>query len=444
LKIVRVLLGSSWKLLARDRVALLLTFVLPLVFFAIFATIFGGMGGSGGGELKPLRVIAIDSDDTTASRGLVEALLANAVVERVGDGSRTFDEAVATVREGDADAAVLVEEGFEDAFAEFWNEPPSVRLVFDASNPMARFTLEGLVQAASFQAAPVALMESGFASLEQFGGALTSDQRDALDRMRELIEGQMAGDGDVANDGSTESSGDAGGATGMSALVAVDATAATDVRDDGAGPSIVDYYAAAIGVMFLLFSMTGAAGALLEEEERGTLERLLMTGVGIVPVLMGHWAFFALVGFAQLALMFVFGWLVFGLDLMNAQVLVGVGLVGAITAMAASAFALVLAAACRTRAQLGGLSTVVILVMSAVGGSMVPRFAMPAFMESASRFTFNGWALDAFRAVLWQRDPDGSFGALLASVALPLAVLAAATVVLLLVARRLARRWETV
>lgn len=434
MKVVRVLLGTSWKLLARDRVALSLTFVLPLVFFAIFATIFGGMGGSSGGELKPLRVIAIDADDSEASRGLVDALLANAVIERVGDGSRSFDEAVATVREGDADAAVLVEAGFEEAFAEFWDEPPSVRLVFDASNPMARFTIEGLVQAASFQAAPVALMESGFASLEQFGGALTGAQRDALDRVRELIEEQVDGsDGEASGTGS-----------GMSALVAVEATAATDVRDDGAGPSIVDYYAAAIGVMFLLFSMTGAAGALLEEEERGTLERLLMTGVGIVPVLMGHWAFFALVGFAQLALMFVFGWLVFGLDLMNAQVLVGVGLVGAITAMAASAFALVLAAACRTRAQLGGLSTVVILVMSAVGGSMVPRFAMPAFMESASRFTFNGWALDAFRAVLWQRDPDGSFGALFASVALPLAVLVAATVVLLVVARRLARRWETV
>lgn len=441
MKIVRVLLTSSWKLLARDRVALGLTFVLPLIFFAIFASIFGGMGGGdGGGEMKALRVIVIDEDGSEASAGLVDALIANAAIERMGDGSRTLAEAVTVVREGDADAAVFVESGFEAAFAEFWDDPPRVRVVFDAANPMARFTVEGLVQAASFQAAPVALMESGFAALEQFGGALTGAQRDALDRVRELIEAE----GDEASSSADGGVDGASAGGGMSALVAVEATAATDMVEGEAGPSMVDYYAAAIGVMFLLFSMTGAAGALLEEEERGTLERLLMTGVGIGPVLLGHWAFFALVGFVQLAVMFVFGWLVFGLDLIDAQVLVGVGIVGSITAMAASAFALTLAAACRTRAQLSGLSTVVILVMSAVGGSMVPRFVMPSFMDVASRFTFNGWALDGFLAVLWERDPAGSMGDLLESVVVPVAVLAGATAVLLAVARRLARRWETV
>jgi len=37
--------------------------------------------------------------------------------------------------------------------------------------------------------------------------------------------------------------------------------------------SMVAYYAAGIGVMFLLFSMAGAGGALIEEQESGTLER---------------------------------------------------------------------------------------------------------------------------------------------------------------------------
>jgi hypothetical protein len=40
-------------------------------------------------------------------------------------------------------------------------------------------------------------------------------------------------------------------------------------------------YAAGIGVMFLLFSMAGAAGSLLEEEETGTLERVLTSNVGM-------------------------------------------------------------------------------------------------------------------------------------------------------------------
>jgi ABC-2 type transport system permease protein len=433
---LRTLVSADWRLLVRDRAALFLTFVLPLVFFTIFAFIFGGMGGSGGGDLKPLRVIAIDEDHSELSAQLLDALFEAKALIRL-DAPDSVDAAVAIVREGDADAALVVGAGFAERFGAFGSKPPVVRLVFDAANPMARFTIEGLVQAASFQAAPLVLMESGFGALEQFGGGATPAQRIALDALGALLEG----DGSA---GSDEADGEGDASAGFGALVAVQATAATE-RDDGvAGPSMVDYYAAAIGVMFLLFSMTGAAGALLEEEERGTLERLLMSGVGIGPVLLGHWLFFALLGAAQLALMFVFAWLVFGLDLLNVQVLVGVSIVGLVTATAASAFALFLAAACRTRAQLSGLSTVVILIMSAVGGSMVPRFVMPAIMDTLSRFTFNGWALDGFLAVLWQRDPSGSLGDVLVSIALPVGVLLAATAGLLYGARRLARRWETV
>lgn len=434
--ILRTLVSADWRLLVRDRGALFLTFVLPLVFFTIFAFIFGGMGASSGGDLKPLRVVAIDEDGSELSERLLEALFEADALIRL-ESTETVDAAVVSVREGDVDAAIVLPAGFEEAFGGFGSEPPAVRLVFDAANPMARFTIEGLLQAASYQAAPMVLMESGFDALEPFGGGATPAQRSALDALGALLEGESSGDAAGDEDGGSP-------AGGMGALIAIEATAATD-RDDGvASPSMIDYYAAAIGVMFLLFSMTGAAGALLEEEERGTLERLLMGGVGIGPVLIGHWLFFALLGFAQLALMFVFAWLVFGLDLLNSQVLVGVSVVGLVTAAAASAFALFLAAACRTRAQLSGLSTVVILIMSAVGGSMIPRFFMPEIMNTLSRFTFNGWALDGFLAVLWQRDPEGSMGDLLSSVALPVGVLLVATALLLGLARRLARRWETV
>jgi ABC-2 type transport system permease protein len=39
----------------------------------------------------------------------------------------------------------------------------------------------------------------------------------------------------------------------------------------------VTFYASALGVMFLLFSATGAGGALIEEAESGTLDRILST-----------------------------------------------------------------------------------------------------------------------------------------------------------------------
>ena len=48
---------------------------------------------------------------------------------------------------------------------------------------------------------------------------------------------------------------------------------------------------------------------------------------------------------------------------------------------AAAALGLVLATLARTRAQLSGFSTILILTMSALGGSMFPRFLMSETMQ---------------------------------------------------------------
>jgi len=60
-----------------------------------------------------------------------------------------------------------------------------------------------------------------------------------------------------------------------------------------------------------------------------------------------------------------------------------------------------LAVSCRSRAQLNGIAVVLILVMSALGGSMFPSFLMPETMQSLGRFTFNAWALAGYQKVFW-------------------------------------------
>ena len=71
------------------------------------------------------------------------------------------------------------------------------------------------------------------------------------------------------------------------------------MRTDSDRGSLISFYAAGIGVMFLLFSsVAGAGGALLEEAEAGTLERLLSTNIGMTGLLAGKWIFLALIGIA--------------------------------------------------------------------------------------------------------------------------------------------------
>jgi ABC-2 type transport system permease protein len=96
---------------------------------------------------------------------------------------------------------------------------------------------------------------------------------------------------------------------------------------------------------------------------------------------------------------------------------------------------MLLASICQTRAQLGAISTLLILMMSAVGGSMFPRFLMPEAMQKAGLFTINAWAIDGFTKVFWRDLPVGQLWQ-------QVSVLLAVGIVLFVLARRIARRWE--
>ncbi len=199
--------------------------------------------------------------------------------------------------------------------------------------------------------------------------------------------------------------------------------------------SLISFYAAGISVMFLLFSAVGGAGGtLLEEVESGTLERLLSTRIGLTGLLAGKWVFLALMGVLQLCVVFLWAALAFRLPLFSH--LPGFLTMTVVTAGAAAALALVLATLARSRAQLSGFSTILILTMSALGGSMFPRFLMSENMQKIGLVTFNAWALDGYLKVFWRNAPLWQLWP-------QLAVLLVSTAVFLLGARLLARRWET-
>jgi ABC-2 type transport system permease protein len=150
-------------------------------------------------------------------------------------------------------------------------------------------------------------------------------------------------------------------------------------------------------------------------------------------LLAGKLCFCCLLAFSQLVLMFIWAWLVFKLDFIPH--LAGFTVMGLSTAFAVAAFGMLLASTCRTRAQLGPLSTLIILIMSSVGGSMFPRFLMPAAMQKAGLLTINAWAIDGFTKVFWRDEPVSHLWQ-------QVLVLVAVGCVLFIVARKLARRWE--
>jgi ABC-2 type transport system permease protein len=267
------------------------------------------------------------------------------------------------------------------------------------------------------------MMQGGLRQFEQYAGAMTPQQKAAVDDWLPRLKAR--GQGSQA----------AGSNAASNAGLGVSVDVVDVMRTKSNQQSLISFYAAGIGVMFLLFSSVGGAGgALLDEAEAGTLERLLSTNIGMTGVLIGKWIFLAIVGCVQLTVMFVWGRLAFGLPLFSH--LPGFGVMTVATGAAAAALGLVLATLARTRAQLQGFSTIFILTMSALGGSMFPRFLMSETMQKVGLLTFNAWALDGYLKVFWREAPIWQLWP-------QLLVLGTATMVFLAIARLLARRWET-
>jgi len=185
--------------------------------------------------------------------------------------------------------------------------------------------------------------------------------------------------------------------------------------------------------MFLLFSAAGAGGALIEEAESGTLDRVLSTRVSMTRLLVGKLVYLTAIAFAQLVVMFVWGQIFFGVEL--TAHLAGFVVISVATALAASTFGLLLAAISRSRMQLVAIANLLILVMSALGGSMVPRYLLSEKIQRLGLLTLNAWAIDGFLKVFWREEP-------LSSLWPQVAVLIGASALLFAAARRLARRWD--
>jgi ABC-2 type transport system permease protein len=435
---IGAILQTSFRALRRDRGAFVMSFILPIGFFTIFGFVFGSMRGS---STPRVTVLVVDEDHSDTSRALVRGLLrepsldamthARATKENSSPADYTAATAEAAVRSGDAPAALIIPAGFGANPIAFGpgGQRATFQILHDSADPVAAQVVAGMLQKTVMTSLPATMATMGSQYFDREIGGLTPEQRKQMELGLARLRQQQQQDAPAS----------AGGQQGQAAVSSADdqsgmvAVHVRDVVGEKKKSPMISYYAAGVGVMFLMFTASAAGGSLLDESESGALDRVLSARVTMTTLLAGKLIYCALLAFAQLTLMFLWAALVFHLDFFSH--IPGFMVMTAITSFAVASFGMLLASVARTRGQLGAFSTLIILTMSALGGSMFPKFIMSDTMIKVGYFTFNSWAIEGYQKIFWRDEPIRSLGP-------EAAVLVTAGVVLFLLARWFARKWE--
>lgn len=151
-------------------------------------------------------------------------------------------------------------------------------------------------------------------------------------------------------------------------------------------------------VLFGFFLALTVATSFASDRRTGAWRRLLAAPVPRSKALLAALVPYLLVGIVQLAFLFATGALVFGMQIAGS--FVALAALSIALVYCAVSLGLLFAASGGSERQLGGLGSVVLLVMGIVGGCMVPRMLMPPFMKTLGLGVPHGWALDGYFDVL--------------------------------------------
>lgn len=362
----------------RDRGALLMSFFLPAVFFVIMAEIFTATTG----DSLNLKVAVLDEVASETSSRLLSSLSKSESIQFLPLIEASRSHVKALVKSGDADIGLIIRadaEALEEAGG-FGDAP--ILVVTDPARGVAEPMLTGQIRRAYFSALPDIAMGNVVAELENQFLTLNEEQRDEVDT------------------GLVEMRADA--AAGREVGWSFEDLLARESVIGGESVNLVAYSAGAVAFMFLLFASVHGAVSLLEEQESGILDRVLAGPGGIGVLVNGKFFYVVGQGLVQVSVIFAVAWLGYGVDVPGH---IGAWLIISIAAsMACAGLAMLLATICQTRRQAQTVANTVILVLSALGGSMVPRFLMPDVLKDLGWLTPNTWALEAYSGVFWRGD----------------------------------------
>jgi ABC-2 type transport system permease protein len=365
----------------KDRGAVVLLFLLPLMFIVIFSGALASIG-DGGEEDTRILLPVIDLDGGAAAQTLVDGIAgAGGVrVERhtQGDARTLLDENV-------AGRVLTIPAGFSAGLAD--NRQVTLRLT---SHPDAdpqkteavRLVIEGV-------ALDMALESQILASLQQMGDmqANVPEEQRAFTPERTIAQARSQFERSRTRP-----------------LVAVLQTVPGSEGEREEMPNAIQLSVAGFTIMFVFLTGQTTARSIYDEKRVGSFRRLLAAPISKASLLVGKMIPNFITALVQTAVIFAFGMV--GMRLLGLTPLtlgdspLGVVLVAVLVSLCSSGFGVLIAALARTENQISGLSSVLLWIMGILGGCFVPAFILENFLGPLPMIVPHYWANRAFNDLL--------------------------------------------
>ncbi len=367
------------QILFKDRGALLLMFLLPLIFIVVFS---GALAAIGETEAEDSRIVlpVVDLDGAEAARKLVDDM------EAAGGVRLEFYEeqdASSLLDEGELARVLTIPRGFSADLKDGRQVTLHLRSHTDADaqeTEAVRLVIDGVGR-------DMALESQILASLRQMGEMQgETSQVFTLERSMAQARSQFES------------------AEEQPLVEVVQRLPNKPEQEREAMPEGIQLAVSGFTVLFIFLIAQTTARSIYEEKKTGSFRRLLAAPMSKASLLLGKMLPNFLTALFQAAVIFAFG--LIGMRLLGLTPLsmgetpLLVVLIVVMVALCAVCLGVLIAALARTENQIGGLSGLLLWGMAILGGSFIPLFILDQFLGPLPKVVPHYWANSAFNDVL--------------------------------------------
>lgn len=393
------LIRKDLKLYLRDKRALLMHLLMPVVLAAFFGSLFGG-----GSEARTSKVEVglVMLDQSPVGQQIAAGLQADSALKI---SLLSEDEARTLVRKGKLPVAVVIPDGFgkraSDALFSGIDKP-SLPVYYDPSQSTMLAMVKGLLTQQVMQASSAAAFSftDSRATSEQLQQVAASDLK-ASDKVQltEFLGSLKKYQDQRAADAARQPAGAQAAQDAKPAGMSVPFTTQDQALSSGPRYNGYAHSFAGMGVQFILFMGIDLGIGILLARRTGIFNRLLAAPITLTTVLLGRGISGAIIAMSLMCALFACAMLIFKVSISS---LAGFLILALCFALMTAAFGLLIAAFGKTPEAARGMAVFATMIMVMLGGAWVPSFIFPEWMQQVTLVIPTRWAVDGFDAVTWR------------------------------------------